>query len=106
MIGSTLTAWLASEGVVMTIGLFALVSLPQSQVPLGASYGSLQIPIPTRRRGWMLLCQWLVFGAPASWRILTDSGVRDGRDRGASGRVLLRKSGYRAGIPDRCVELH
>ena len=65
MIGSTLTAWLASEGVdKTTIGLFALVSLPYNLKFLWAPVmDRFKLPILTRRRGWMLLCQWLVFGA-------------------------------------------
>lgn len=57
--GSTLTAWMATEGVdVKTIGLFALVSLPYSIKFLWAPLlDRFRLPFLGRRRGWMILTQ-------------------------------------------------
>jgi len=65
MVGSTLTAWLATEGVdKTTIGLFALVSLPYNLKFLWAPLmDRFQLPFLTRRRGWIFVTQWLLFAA-------------------------------------------
>jgi PAT family beta-lactamase induction signal transducer AmpG len=65
MVGSTLTAWLATEGVdKTTIGLFALVSLPYNLKFLWAPLmDRFQLPFLTRRRGWIFFTQWLLFAA-------------------------------------------
>lgn len=66
--GSTLTAWLADEGVdLKAIGLFALVSLPYNVKFLWAPLlDRFALPGLGRRRGWMLATQLLLMLAIAA----------------------------------------
>jgi MFS transporter, PAT family, beta-lactamase induction signal transducer AmpG len=59
LIGSTLTAWLASDGVDLgTIGLFAAVSIPYNlKVLWSPLLDRFHLPLLGRRRGWMALTQ-------------------------------------------------
>ena len=79
MIGSTLTAWLASDGVdKTTIGLFALVSLPYNLKFLWAPLmDRFQLPFLTRRRGWIFITQWLLFAAVGGLAFLDPSDAPD-----------------------------
>ena len=79
MIGSTLTAWLASDGVdKTTIGLFALVSLPYNLKFLWAPLmDRFKLPFLSRRRGWIFLTQWLLFGAIGIMATLSPSTAPD-----------------------------
>ncbi len=68
LIGGTLTAWMATEGVdLTTIGIFSLVSLPFSFKFVWAPLlDRFTIPFLGRRRGWMIVAQLaLVLGIAA-----------------------------------------
>jgi len=60
--GSTLSAWLATEGIsTKAIGLFSLVALPYNLKWLWAPVlDRYSLPFLGRRRGWMLLFQFLL----------------------------------------------
>lgn len=71
--GSTLVAWLSDAGVsVETIGLFALVGVPYTFKFLWAPLlDRFSVPLLGRRRGWIVLSQFLLFCAIA-WMGLQD----------------------------------
>lgn len=67
LIGSTLSIWMTAEGVnLKTVGAFSLIGLPYSLkfiwAPLLDRY---RLPLLGRRRGWLLLFQFLLIGAIA-----------------------------------------
>ena len=59
--GGTLQAWLTVEGVdIKTIGLFSLVGLPYTlKFFWSPVMDRFVVPILGRRRGWILLCQFV-----------------------------------------------
>jgi PAT family beta-lactamase induction signal transducer AmpG len=63
--GSTLGAWLAATGATpVTVGLFALATLPYSVKPFWAPLiDRFALPWLGRRRGWMLACQLALVAA-------------------------------------------
>jgi PAT family beta-lactamase induction signal transducer AmpG len=66
--GSTLQAWMASEGVdLKVIGVFSLVGLPYTAKYLWAPFmDRFSPPFLGRRRGWMVLCQLSLFACAAA----------------------------------------
>lgn len=68
LVGSTLTAWMALEGVSLkTIGLFGLVALPYNLKFLWAPLlDRFALPFLGRRRGWMLVSQLALLVAIAA----------------------------------------
>ncbi|MHC1742577.1 MAG: AmpG family muropeptide MFS transporter [Syntrophobacteraceae bacterium] len=63
--GSTLQAWLATEHVdLRLIGVFSLVGLPYTVKVLWAPVlDRFHVPLLGRRRGWILITQWLLAAA-------------------------------------------
>ena len=76
LIGGTLVAWLATEGVsVEALGLFALVSLPYNLKFLWAPFvDRFSPPFLGRRRGWIASMQVLLAGAIALLATLDVAG--------------------------------
>lgn len=77
LVGTTLTAWMASEGVSLaTIGLFAFVALPYNfkflWAPLLDRY---RLPWLGQRRGWMALAQLLLILALGAMGSTSPSGT-------------------------------
>lgn len=72
LIGGTLTAWMATEGVdLKTIGTFTLVSLPFSFKFVWAPLlDRFRVPFLGRRRGWMILSQLALIVAIAGLGII------------------------------------
>jgi PAT family beta-lactamase induction signal transducer AmpG len=62
LVGSTLQAWLTSEGIdIKTIGILTVITFPYSFKFLwSAFFDRYSIPKFGRRRGWILICQALI----------------------------------------------